>query len=253
MSIIATTPVLNGVVATAAAANATYTAIATGTTALDSTNTQTEWVSQAHIDTTAKDAVFTTDMGTFCNSALTYVLTSETYVAINLGGTTPVRINFAPNLVWDRTGELLRIHADINVDEVGYHDPEAAAWAPDVNLPAIMTSNQDCFFLQLWYQNSVNTWISVGTCEWGYSITNYTEFDVTAVVCGTSTFDFSVQLQNFALSHTRNRLRCSITGWLPSVAGGIKAVELRARLDDNTVIPSVTFKEATMVCAMVRN
>lgn len=252
MSNISTVPVLNGVVATAAAANATYTAIAAGTVALDSTNTQTEWVSQAHVDTTAKNAVFTTDMGTFCNSTLTYVLTSETYVVIDLGGTTPVRINFAPNLLWDRTGELLRIHADINVDEVGYHDPELV-WEPDVNLPPIMGGSGDCFLLQLWYQDSTGTFFPVGTCEWAYSITNYTEFDVTNVLCGFTFVDFSTTLQNFALSHTRNRFRCSITGWLPLVAGGIQAVELRARLEDNAVIPSVTFKEATMVCAMVRN
>ena len=251
MSNIATTPVLNGVVATAAAANATYTAIATGTAALDSTNTQTEWVSQEHVDTTAKDAVWNTDMGTFCNSTLTYTLTSESFVAINLGGTTPVRINFSPNLTWDRTGELLRIHADINVDDVGTHEPGVA---PNITLPAIMGSSQDCFYLQLWYQDNTNTWISVGTCEWGYSITNYTEFDVTAVVCGPHpAHDFHAALQAYALTHPRIRFRCSITGWLPLVANGIKAVELRARLDDVATIPSVKFKEATMACVMVRN
>jgi hypothetical protein len=243
MSTIATTPVLNGVVATAAAANATYTAIATGTAALDSTNTQTEWVSQEHVDTTAKDAVWNTDMATFCNASLTYTLTSESFVAINLGGTTPVRINFTPNLVWDRAYELLRIHADINVDAVGA-----------VSLPAILGSNQDCFYLQLWYLDNTNTWISVSTCQWGYSITNYTEFDVTAVNAGPhGPYDASTDLQNYALTHPRHRLRCSVTGFLLPVANGIKAIELRAKLDTVATIASVTFKEATMACVMVRN
>ena len=244
MSTIATTPVLNGVVATAAAANTTYTAIATGTAALDSTNTQTEWVSQEHVDTTAKDAVWNTDMGTFCNAVLTYTLTSESFVTINLGGTTPVRISFSPNLVWDRAYELLRVHADINLDAVG-----------QVSLPAILGSNQDCFYLQLYYQDNTNTWIPFSTCEWGYSITNYTEFDVTDVDCGPGHTheDFSTKLQNYALTHPRHRLRCSISGFLLPVQNGIKAIELRARLDDSATVASVRFKEATMACVMVRN
>ena len=245
MSTIATTPVLNGVVATAAAANATYTAIATGTAALDSTNTQTEWVSQEHVDNTAKDAVWNTDMATFCNSTLVYTVTSESFVPINLGGTTPVRINFTPNLTWDRTGELLRVHADINVDDVA-----------TITLPDIMGSNQDCFYLQLWYQDNTNAWIPFSACEWGYSITNYTEFDVIAVNAGPhGPYDASTDLQNYALTHTRQRFRCSITGFLTYSAfgAGIKAVELRARLDDVATIAAVKFKEATMACVMVRN
>ena len=245
MSTIATTPVLNGVVATAAAGNATYTAIATGTASLDSTNTQTEWVSQEHVDTTANDAVFNTDMDTFCNASLTYTLTSESFVTINLGGTTPVRINFAPNLVWDRAYELLRVHADINVDAVG-----------QVSLPTILGSNQDCFYLQLYYQDNTNAWIPFSACEWGYSITNYTEFDVTNVVFDPPykpAHDYSTELQNYALTHPRHRFRCSISGFLLPVAAGIKAIELRAKLDTVATIASVTFKEATMACVMVRN
>jgi hypothetical protein len=243
MSIISTVPALNGVVATAAAANATYTAIATGTAAIDSTNSQTEWVSQEHVNTTAKDAVWNTDMGTFCNSTLTYTRTGEGFATVDLGGTTPVRINFAPNLLWDRAGELLRIHADINVHDVG-----------TITLPTTMGSNQDCFYLQLWYLDNTNTWISVGTCEWGYSITNYTEFSVDSVQCGPyGPEDFSPDLQTYALTHPRRRFRCSITGFLPPVTNGIKAVELRARLENVATISSVTFKEATMACVMVRN
>lgn len=244
MSTISTVPALNGVVATAAAANATYTAIATGTASLDSTNTQTEWVSQEHVDTGAKDAVFNTDMATFCNSTLTYTLTSESFVTINLGGVTPVRINFVPNLVWDRAYELLRVHADINVDAVGL-----------VTLPAIMGSNQDCFYLQLYYQDNANNWIAFSACEWGYSITNYTEFDVTDVDCGIGHHheDFSTQLQDYAMTHPRHRFRCSISGFLLPVQNGIKAIELRAKLDNVATVASVTFKEATMVSVMVRN
>jgi len=243
MSIISTVPALPGVVASAAAANATYTAIATGTAALDSTNTQTEWVSQEHVSTTAKDAVWNTDMGTFCNSTLTYTLVAESFATINLGGTTPVRINFAPNLLWDRAGELLRIHADINVDDVA-----------TITLPTTMGSSQDCFYLQLWYRDSTGTFLPVGTCEWGFSITNYTEFPVDNLTTPTyGSTDASLDLQTYALTHPRRRLRCSITGFLPPVANGIQAVELRARLDSNVTISSINFKEATMVCVMVRN
>lgn len=242
MSNIITTPVESGEVATAAAANANYASIAAGTVALDSTNTQTEWCSGFHIDTTANDAVFNTDMATFCNSSLTYTLTSEDYVTINLGGTTPVRLNWSPNLVWDRSYEMLRIHADINIDSIG-----------QLTLPAILGSNQDCFFLRLYYQDNANNWIAL-PCEWGHSVTNYTEFDVTNVDCGLAGFnDFSGNLRSYALTHPRHRMRCSITGFLGAVAGGIKAVELRAKLDTAAVLASVTFKEATMVAYMMRN
>jgi hypothetical protein len=123
-----------------------------------------------------------------------------------------------------------------------------------VSLPAILGSNQDCFYLQLWYLDNTNTWISVSTCQWGYSITNYTEFDVTAVNAGPhGPYDASTALQNYALTHPRHRLRCSVTGFLLPVANGIKAIELRAKLDTVATIASVTFKEATMACVMVRN
>jgi hypothetical protein len=183
-------------------------------------------------------------MATFCNASLTYTLTSESFVTINLGGVTPVRINFVPNLVWDRAYELLRVHADINVDAVGL-----------VTLPAIMGSNQDCFYLQLYYQDNANNWIAFSACEWGYSITNYTEFDVTDVDCGIGHHheDFSPDLQNYAMTHPRHRFRCSISGFLLPVAAGIKAIELRAKLDNVATVASVTFKEATMVSVMVRN
>jgi len=242
MSTITITPVEAGDVATAALANLNYSNIATGTTAIDSTNTQTEWCSAFHIDTTAKDAVFNTDMATFCNSSLTYTLTSENYVTINLGGTTPVRLNWSPNLVWDRAYEMLRIHADINVDSIG-----------QLTLPSILGSNQDCFFLQLYYQDNANNWIAF-PCEWGHSVSNYTEFDVTNVTFPTQpAHDYSTVLKNYCSNHTRHRMRCSITGFLGPVANGIKAVELRAKLDTAAVLASVTFKEATMVAYMLRN
>lgn len=251
MSIITTTPALNGVVATAAAANLTYTAIATNTVSLDSNNTQTEWVSQEHVDTTANAAVWTTDMGTFCNSTLSFTLSSETHVTINLGGTTPVRINFVPNLVWERPYELLRIHADINLDDVigAGEDP-----AGDIVLPAYMNADNDTFFLKLYYLNDASVWVEVSTCEWGYSVTNYTTFDITNVNAppAPGVADYT-NVQDYALTHPTKRMRCSISGFLTNVANGIKAVELRARVADNATLVGVVLKEATMVCAMVRN
>lgn len=252
MSIITTTPALNGAVATAAAANLTYTGIATNTATLDSNNTQTEWVSQEHVDTTANAAVWTTDMGTFCNSALSFTLSSETHVTINLGGTTPVRINFVPNLVWERPYELLRIHADINLDDVigAGEDPVGG-----LVLPAYMNADNDCFFLKLYYLNNSNVWVEVSTCEWGYSVTNFTTFDVTAVTAPgfPDSEDASIDLRTYALTHPQKRMRCSISGFLTNIANGIKAVELRARVADNATLVGVVLKEATMVCAMVRN
>ena len=242
MSNITTTPVEAGDVAAAATANANYAAIAAGTAAIDSTNTQTEWCSAFHVDTTAKDAVFNTDMATFCNSTLSYTLTSESYVTINLGGTTPVRLSWSPNLVWDRAWEMLRVHADINVDAIG-----------ELTLPSILGNDQDCFFLELYYKDNANNWIPIG-CEWGHSVTNYTEFDVTNITFPTQpAHNYSTKLQDYCSNHTRHRMRCSVTGFLSAVANGIKAVELRAKLKDNTVLASVTFKEATMVAYMMRN
>jgi hypothetical protein len=246
MSTITTTPVANGALATAAAANATYTAIATGTATIGSENTQTEWASMEHVDESSKDQVFNTDMATFCDSDLTYTLTSESYVTLNLGGTTPVRISFAPNLVWGRNWEILRVHADINVDSVG-----------EISLPAIMGGNQDCFYLSLFYQDNAGTWHQFPSADWAYSITNYTEFDVTNVVFTPvlrPPFDFSLDLQTYALTHPRKKFRCSISGFLLSpIVGGLKAIELRGKLEDAATITSVTFKEATLSLFMVRN
>ena len=245
MSTITTTPVAIGALATAASANATYTAIATGTASLDFENTQTEWVSMGHVDESTNDQVFNTDLAMFCNSAGTYTLVSESYAALNLGGTTPVRITFAPNLTWARTGEILRVHADINVDDVG-----------EITLPSIMGANQDCFYLSLFYQDNAGNWHQFPNADWAYSITNYTEFDVTNVVFTPAVrppFDFSTDLQTYALTHPRKKFRCSITGFLPPVALGIKGIELRGRLEDSATIASVTFKEATLTLFMMRN
>jgi len=251
MSIITTTPALNGVVATAAAANLTYTAIASNTVSLDSNNTQTEWVSQEHVDITANAAVWTTDMGTFCNSVGSFTVSSETHVTINLGGTDPVRINFVPNLVWERPYELLRIHADINLDDViGYNEDPIGG----IVLPAYMNADNDTFYLKLYYLNDSNVWVEVSTCEWGYSVTNYTTFDITNVtaVAAPGVADY-VNVQEYALTHPTKRMRCSISGFLTNIANGIKAVELRARVSDNATLAGIVLKEATMVCAMVRN
>jgi len=244
MSTISITVVEAGDVTSAAGTNTNYTAVATGTGTIDDTNTQTEWVSAKHVDTGTNESVWNTDVRDFCNSALTYTLTSESYVTINLGGTTPVRIAFSPNLVWDRNYEVLRVHADINVDAVG-----------TITLPSIMSNDEDCFFLRLYYQNSAGTWIPFSTCEWGYSVTNYTEYNVTEIDISPvdNDKDFSGVLQTYAMTHPRRRFRCSISGFLFPVAAGIQGIELRAKLADNATVASVQFKEATMACVMVRN
>ena len=243
MSNIKTSPAIPGKVATAAGANATYAAIQAGTAALSDINEQTEWATWSHVDSAAKEQVFTTDMQTYCNADDTYVLTSESYVVINLGGADPVRLNWAPTLTYTFSGELLRVHADINLHAV---DPEFA-------LPAIMLSHQDTFYLQLWYQDGTNAYHAVD-CEFGYSVSNYIDVDVSNVEFTDGSFhDFTSAFQSYCETHPRHRLRCSITGFIPIVASGIKRVELRARLDDNTVLPSVTFKEGTMVAVMVRH
>ena len=240
MSTIKIKPVIPGNVATAADVNTTYSNVATATGSLTAGNTQTEWVTFNHLDQTTTPEIFNTDVREFCDATLTYTLTSETYTVINLGGTTPVRVDWSPTLTWADAGELLRIHADINVDDIG-----------TVTLPAVLGSDEDCFFLRLYYRDSTNTYFPI-ECEWGYSVTNYTEFDVTAVDIGGTLEDFSADLQDYATTHNRRRLRCSITGFIPAISGGINRVELRARLEDNTVLASVTFKEATMAAVMVR-
>jgi len=243
MSTIKTNPAIPGKVATAAEANATYAAIQTGTAALSDLNEQTEWATWNHIDTVTDEQVFTTDMQTYCNALDYYVLTSESYVVINLGGTDPVRLNWTPALTYNFSGELLRVHADINLDAV------------DANfaLPALLLSNQDVFYLQLWYRDGNNNYHAVD-CEFGYSVTNYIDQDVSNVEYTNGTFhDFTSNFASYCNTHPRHRFRCSITGFIPIVASGINRVELRARLDDNVVLPSVTFREATMVAVMVRH
>lgn len=243
MSTIKTNPAIPGNVATAAGVNATYAAIQTGTATLTDVNEQTEWATFSHLNGVTNDTLFTTDMQTFCNSADTFNLTSESYVVINLAGTTPVAVNWAPTLTYTSGNELLRVHADINLDAV----------SNSFALPSILMTDQDCFFLQLWYKDGANVYRAVD-CEFAYSVTNYTNFNPTAIAFATQpNFDASALLKAYANSHPRHRLRCSITGFIPIVAAGIKTVELRARLKNNTVLPSVRFKEATMVATMIRH
>lgn len=240
MSTIQIKPALVGNVAFAADVNTTYTNVDTATGSLTSDNTQTEWVTFSHLDQTTTPDIFNTDMREFCNASLAYTLTSESYVVINLGGTTPVRVEWAPTLIFDVAGEILRVHADINVDTIG-----------EVNLPAVLGSNQDCFFLRLYYRDGNNNYFPID-CEWGYSVTNYTEFDVTNVDIGGTLEDFSTKLQDYATTHNRRRFRCSVTGFVTPQAAGVNRVELRAKLDTAAVLASVTFKEATMTAIMVR-
>lgn len=243
MSTIKTNPAIAGNVATAANVNATYAAIQTGTAALTDINEQTEWATFSHMNGTTNESLFSTDMQTFCNSADTYTLTSESYVVINLAGTTPVALNWTPTLAYTSGNELLRVHADINLDAV----------SGSFSLPSVMMADQDCFFLQLWYKDGANVYHALD-CEWSYSVTNYTNFDSTAITFATQpNFNASTILKAYANSHPRHRLRCSITGFIPLVGPGIKTVELRARLKNNAVLPSVRFKEATMVATMIRH
>ena len=174
MSTIKTNPAIPGAIATAAGVNATYAAIQTGTAALSDINEQTEWATFSHLNGVTNDTLFTTDMQTFCNPDDTYTLTSETYVVINLGGVDPVRVSYAPALTYTSGNELLRVHADINLDAV----------SEEFALPAVLMNDQDCFFLQLWYRDGTNTYYAVD-CEWAYSVTNYTNFDATAIAFDT--------------------------------------------------------------------
>lgn len=243
MSTIKITPAIAGETASATVTNANYAAIATGTASLTDINTQTEWCTFTHIDTTTNDDVFNTDIGTFCDSTHTYTLNSASYTLINLGaGAAPVQINWAPALTWQYSNEMIRVHADINVDSIGA-----------LNLPNVLSSDQDCFSLQLWYRDGGGTYHAL-PCEWSYSVTNYTEFDVTAITYPTQpVFDAHVILQNDALSHPRHRFRCSVTGFIPVVAAGVNRIELRGKIDTLANLASVTFKEATMTAIMVRH
>lgn len=219
---------------TTSAANTTavYSALSVASTLLNSTNTQTEWVSSEHITTT--EQVFSSDMKTFFNANDQFVLNSETYTLISLAAT-PFRVSYTPDLTFSNGGERLRCHADINVDAVG-----------QINLPNLLMSEQDCFYLQLWYRDGNGVEFPFSQ-EWGYSLTNYTDTDITvqgAYVTGA---------QNKALEHPRKRFKCSITGFLSPIAAGIDRIEVRARLDNLATIASVTFEEAVLTTILVRN
>jgi hypothetical protein len=134
----------------------------------------------------------------------------------------------------------MRVHADINVDDVG-----------EINLPNILNGAQDCFFLQLWYRDGLGVYHAF-PCKWGYSVTNMFTLDATAINIPFVTYDDHLAFITYAMHHPRRRLRCSVTGFIPIVASGIDRIELRARLVDNAVVTSVSFKEATMTSMMIR-
>jgi len=222
-----------GETTSAAATTTVYTNITNASAALDSSNSQTEWVSGAHITTSTQ--VFHTDPKVFTNSSAQFVLNTATYTVVDFAGT-PMRVTYGPVLLADNGGDRLRVHADINVDSVG-----------QISLPADMTSDQDCFFLQLWYRDGTGAYFPFAS-EWGYSVTNYTDYPTTAV-----NPDYSTDLRAYALTHPRRRFCCSVTGFLNGQVSGIDRIELRARLDTVATVASVTFEEATLTTFMVRN
>ena len=66
----------------AAATTAVYQQLANATANITSVNTQTEWVSAKHIDTTANPQVFNTDFKFFSNSNDQFVLTSAAAIPV---------------------------------------------------------------------------------------------------------------------------------------------------------------------------
>ena len=234
MSIAKTPANIAGETTNAAATTAVYTNIATASGALDSTNSQTEWVSTSHINTSVQQ-VFNTDPKVFTNSSAQFVLTSAAYTVVDFAGT-PMRVVYGPVLLADNGGDRLRVHADINVDAVGV-----------INLPADMTSDQDTFYLQLWYRDGTGAYFPFSS-EWGYSVTNYTDYPTFAVNPA-----YPGQLGAYAMTHPRRRFGCSVTGFLNGQASGVDRIELRARLDTVATVASVTFEEATLTTFMVRN
>ena len=222
----------------AAATTAVYQQLANATANITSVNTQTEWVSAKHIDTTANPQVFNTDFKFFSNSNDQFVLTSAAAIPVLVSlGANPMRVTWAPAVTWDHGGDRLRVHADINVDAVGA-----------INLPSLLTSTQDCFFLQLWYRDGAGNYFPFAS-EWGYSVTNYTDNPLHVA----ANPNYAADLRTFAMTHPRRRFKCSVTGFLSGQATGVDRIELRARLDDAATVASVTFEEATLTAFMVRN
>jgi hypothetical protein len=239
MSTIKTNPAIPGKVATAAEANATYAAIQTGTAALSDLNEQTEWATWNHIDSVTQESVFTSDVNDFCNSVGIFDLLVENFTVVDLGGT-PMRMTYSPPVTYQYSNEFMRVHADINVDDVG-----------QISLPNVLNGAQDCFFLQLWYRDGTGAYHAL-PCKWGYSVTNMFTLDATAIDIPFVTYDDHQAFIDFAMNHPRRRFRCSVTGFIPIEASGIDRIELRARLVDNVVVSSVSFKEATMTSMMIR-
>lgn len=230
MSKITTPSNIPGSSTSASVTNTVYSNIAAGTSTLDSSNTQTEWCSFKHLSTSSD--VFNSDFAMFSDATNQFVLTTASDTVITLGAN-PMRLNFAPSLTL-ADGERIRVHADINVDDVG-----------QINLPNILDSSQDCFYLTLYYRNGLGIYTPFSS-EWGYSVTNYTDTDVTVDML------YVNSLQTQALRQPRRRFRCSVTGFIPGDINGIDRIELRARLDTVGVVPSVTFEDATLCAFVVR-
>jgi len=225
-----------GTVASFAATNTVYSNIVAGTAALDSTNTQTEWVSQSHISDDGFES-FNSDFEQYCNATGTFVMgspASETYVVIDLSGD-PMRISHTYN--WIEAGERLRVHADINVDDIGFTFPAGA----------LMSGEEDMFYLQLWYRESTGAYFPFSQ-EWGWSPTSYP----TNVIMGTVFAGNVTTLKLRCNERERNRFKCSVTGFLTAIAGGIDRVELRARVVDDARL-TVNFRYGAMTAFMVRS
>ena len=221
----------------AAATTTLYTQLSNASANLNSLNTQTEWVSGEHVGT-AESTIFNTDLATFYNPNDQFVLNSAAYTLITLGAT-PFRITYAPTLAMPLGGQRLRVHADINLDAVGL-----------ITLPNILTADQDCFFLQLWYREGSGAYFPFSQ-EWGFSVTNMTDTDVFTGPTGQAVY--ATRAAAAAMQVPRRRFKCSITGFLGPQATGVDRIEVRARLANVACVASATFEEAVLTTVYVRN
>lgn len=229
---------ISGDVSSASKTNANYTAIANGTSTFAAPDAcQTEWCTAEHIDKVHTKALFNSNMNTRASTG-TYTCAVNAYELVSLGGY-DMQITFAVPVV-QVAGSIIRIHADINVDDVF-----------DISIPPVMMASEDCFFLQFYYTDGNAVTLPMG-CEWGYSITHYTNEDISNVDTGTGFVDFTADALNNIQYKKKKRFRCSITGFLGPNAAGIASIQLMCRINDLGTIGSIDFTEATLVAFVVR-
>jgi len=223
---IPTTTYAAGDTIVAADVNNDFTNVASASTALDDTNTRTEWVSRRHVSA-SNTPVFNKNFSLVEEAVNTGSVNLTTFQQVLIGAV-PFRVTFGTPVVLE-PGQVLRAHFDCNVDGTLLPAP------PDFELPA--PGDADCYQFAFY-------WFTGGSAVRVGCLSTYSVYDLTDhVSAGANPFNSQItdrQRKRQRVNHTLcyvNTTNANIT---------VDWIEVRARLLNLSWVSLVTLAQGTL-------